>query len=269
MVRQPLTPADIQRFITQTGFIFEMQVAELLKHAGFKVELGKTFLDIESRKRREIDIVAKKNVNHVELNLIIECKKSDRDVWIFTCSDREAIRGNRRLKHYPIIEQMMWYFHDFHYFDKKFPLAQNYTIFDLNLEKKSTSIQIETCLEKLPKAVLARHARHKDGKKTALFLPVALFSGQIFTVSYDGIATILEDSHVKFPVEIESEAYLNPTLDKNMPTYKEEAAIVKSLEELSPRFQLDFVSNSGLTQYLSTLDERASVIPQWSKADKP
>ena len=70
--------------LTKSGFLFEQEVASELEAAGFHVETSWPYQDVETKKSREIDLRAVKNILHspehylqVFVELIVECKDSD------------------------------------------------------------------------------------------------------------------------------------------------------------------------------------------------
>jgi Holliday junction resolvase len=165
--------SDITSFLEKTGFILEMEIGEILKKKGYDVELGQDFLDLEENKKREIDIIAIKEINKIKVYLIIECKQSSYDDWIFICSDKKPKRYYRSVKHQPIINVRSLsknnLFSHLHNFNSTIPLAQNYIAFQKEKGKKSDGLQIQECLMKLPKALVYVATEAEEGK--SLFFP--------------------------------------------------------------------------------------------------
>lgn len=78
------TEAQVLNALGQSGFLFEQEIASALEEKGFHVETSWPFLDQETKKSREIDLRATKNVLHdvdsslqVFVELLVECKDSD------------------------------------------------------------------------------------------------------------------------------------------------------------------------------------------------
>lgn len=82
--------------LEKTGMPLELEVAEMLKSRGWKIELGAYYLDDATKENREIDIIARKLIDFdcftggmphfgfLTISLVIECKstKKGRD-WVF------------------------------------------------------------------------------------------------------------------------------------------------------------------------------------------
>jgi hypothetical protein len=72
------TPEQVLSALDRTGFVFEHRVARKLCEFGFTVDLNDAFVDPESGKSREIDVIASshKRVRQVGINVtvIAECK---------------------------------------------------------------------------------------------------------------------------------------------------------------------------------------------------
>lgn len=76
--------------LENNGFPLEMEVADSLFSMGFNVTHSDRYVDSDSLKDREIDVVAEKTWSHQEINfdfrlkLIIECKKSEKPFVLFS-----------------------------------------------------------------------------------------------------------------------------------------------------------------------------------------
>lgn len=84
----------IKEAIEKSGFPFEMEIASILKKAGWGVRPSVTYWDEDEEKPREIDIEADKSMEQtpegesikpysLSVALIIECKKTDKFAWVF------------------------------------------------------------------------------------------------------------------------------------------------------------------------------------------
>lgn len=124
-----VTAEAIAHFLQQTGFVFEMRANEVLLKTGYRTEINDQFLDLEGDTVREIDIIASKVINEINVHLIIECKQSATDKWIFICN-KDMPRFYHAVKHFPdvsaeILKQERL-FDDLHLFNRKIPLGHNY-----------------------------------------------------------------------------------------------------------------------------------------------
>jgi hypothetical protein len=71
--------------------------------------------------------------------------------------------------------------------------------------KKADQRQIDECVYKLPKALVDLASRVEGGKH--IFFPVALFSGQIFAVTYKGSLVVEQPPFLQYYTSFRSDAY--------------------------------------------------------------
>jgi hypothetical protein len=269
------TPAEIEDFLKQTGFVFEMRMHEALLKSGYACEISSTFYDLEGNTEREIDIVASKVVNDITVHFIFECKQSLLDKWIFICNKDDSGRFYYAVKHRPSIEvkvlQDTKLFSHFHTFSPKIPLAHNYICYSIVTGKKTDHLQIGECIHKLPKATVDVASHGEAGRH--LFFPVGLFSGQLFTVKYSGSLVVEERPFVQFFVRFKSDAYKDKfsyellgartggTFDfEESRKRSEEERIQKTARKLAPPYQIDFVTEAGLAEYLDIVEKEVAAV---------
>ncbi len=271
--------SDVASFLTKTGFILEMEVVEFLKKWGYQPKVNQYFLDLEDNKKREIDIVATKEINKILVHLIIECKQSLYDDWIFICSDRNPPRYYYAVKHIPKISDLKKskIFDSLHNFNRGIPLAQNYIAFQKEKGTKSSGQQIEECLLKLPKALFHIASKTRNNTKN-IFLPVGLFNRQLFTASYDKKLLVEKKELIQYFINFESEFYKDkkeikpPAVLINELEYfldlkkMEVEDIIETAESLKNIFQIDFVTKQGFGEYLKMIEKEIKEISvrKWS-----
>jgi hypothetical protein len=85
-----VSAATIAQFLDQTGFVFEMRANEVLLKSSYSTQFNDEFLDLEGDILREIDIIATKVVNDINVHFVVECKQSLTDKWIFMCNKKNA-----------------------------------------------------------------------------------------------------------------------------------------------------------------------------------
>lgn len=271
--RKKTKTSDVSKFLIATGFVFEMEIAELLKTKGYKVEMGQTFLDLEEGKRREIDIIASKEINKITVNLIIECKQSIEGDWIFVCLNKNPSRYYFAVKHFPVVTNLRKnkLLNCLHNFDRKIQIAQNYLTFLKKSGKKGENLQIKECLHKLPKALLYFASRRNEKVKN-IFFPVGLFSKQMFSISYDKELLVKEidliqyyinfdcmDYRYKRKFEGDEELFSMSAYEKNLRD-EETERIISTSRNSSSHFQIDFVTKKGLNNYLKMIEETVGKI---------
>src|SRR5699024_7637950 len=92
--------------INNTGFVLEYEVAHLFEENGWSVINNRYYLDDDSQRSREIDILAYK-VREIDetfyyTSLIISCKKSNEHLWTFLVKNLDEKDPN--IEKYPIID---------------------------------------------------------------------------------------------------------------------------------------------------------------------
>lgn len=284
-----ITSEKVEKFLTKTGFVLEMEIVKILKSHGYDVSVNQYFLDLEEGKKREIDIIAEKKINGVRLALVVECKQSLIDSWIFICSEKKPARYYSTVKHTPNVSinnlHKKELFNDLHNFDKKIPLAQNYIVLDNGTEKKSQSIQIDESIRKLPKALID-YVSKSDNKIKTIFIPISVFSGQLFTANYEEKLNVTEADIVLFDFLLESKFYKKKDVSSfsiaTIPKHEYDEAIysfdgvrptsyqlenmINVSEKLGNRFQINFVNKKNMSKYLEKVEENIKKIStkKWS-----
>lgn len=278
---------EVEEFLTKTGFILEMEVAELLRKKGFKVEVNKYFEDYDENKKREIDIIASKQIGEITLILVVECKQSLVDDWIFICSDKRPARYYTYLKHTPsLVEPRNSKVVDhLHLFDHAMPSAQNHVIKSRD-KKKSTSIQVDTCLEKLPKALVDLVRMKSTPHDRKIYLPIAVFSGDLFTAQYNKKLQVKITDWVQYKSSFVSAAYtyhyVSPFLNRRMYTAlsgddgteqekrKTNSVIAETSQKIGYEYLIDFVNKKGLIKLITRIESDISKVDllKWAVVDR-
>jgi hypothetical protein len=257
----------VKEFLTKTGFILEMQIAESLRNLQYTVKTNRYFHDYEEDKKREIDIIATKKVNDVTIFLVIECKQSLVDDWIFIHSDQKPSRYFQYAKHWPQAENLekTGLFSKLHSIDSFMPLTQNYIIKNRD-GSKSKSIQVETCLEKLPKALV--HFVYSAGGKShrMVFFSIAVFNGPMFIARYNKKLQVKEVQWLQYESTLESYNYtyhwgsLHQELylfgqNKDPEKEPKNSEVADTSRGLGNRYLIDFVTKKGLLKLISKIEQ--------------
>ena len=87
---------EVHAWLEDEGFPLEMRVAAAFRKAGFEVRQSNFYLDSESGKAREIDVIATDPdyMGVVDINFVIECKSSKKP-WILLSSDDALANYNK------------------------------------------------------------------------------------------------------------------------------------------------------------------------------
>lgn len=84
--------AELYDWLETQGYPLEMEVAKAFRASGFRVEQGAYYEDPDTKKSREIDIVASQTrlyeELHVWLTCFVECKLSHEKPWVLFTSQR-------------------------------------------------------------------------------------------------------------------------------------------------------------------------------------
>ena len=93
-VKVDITPPDlslVEEAVAKTGFLLEHEVTIKLRSEGWSVINNRYYLDDVSETAREIDLIAYKAKRHAGVfyytTLIISCKKSEENLWVFLSRD--------------------------------------------------------------------------------------------------------------------------------------------------------------------------------------
>ena len=81
----------IQKDMTIQGFPLEVKTSEILEGHGWTVTNQASYLDMETKKNRTLDILAEKNIYYAsnlvfDIWLCVECKKVTKP-WVFYTTD--------------------------------------------------------------------------------------------------------------------------------------------------------------------------------------
>src|SRR2546427_333259 len=97
---------NLRNWLAQEGYPTEMKAAALLRAAGFEVHQGRHYVDPDTGKSREIDLVCKADDPHgiASVNLVAECKASAKPWVVFTSA--HLLRGYNRFATYAILSDV-------------------------------------------------------------------------------------------------------------------------------------------------------------------
>ncbi|MBP9732082.1 MAG: hypothetical protein KBD29_01335 [Candidatus Magasanikbacteria bacterium] len=273
--------SDIFEFLKSTGFILEMEVADHLKSQGYSVKVNELYFDYEENKNREIDLIATKKVNDIELTLIIECRQSHDKDWIFICSDKEPSIYYNFVKYSPELEYNQRpseskIFDNTHIMGHKLPIAQNTVMKFKNQRKQANELTIRECLKKLPKAIIDYAHQNKNENKRIIYIPLVVFSNQFFSASYDGRLSINEHQIIRHSTIFDSQVYkynhnygevsaiFFPSILSNSVKSSEgkdtNIPVSKTSRDLGTNYLIDFVTKKGLNDYLKIIEEGINTI---------
>jgi len=78
------TLPDVEAWLTHQGYGFEHETAEAFRRAGFTASLGRTYIDPNSGRPRDIDVVAEVALSRAPAHIYVvaECKASAIGAWV-------------------------------------------------------------------------------------------------------------------------------------------------------------------------------------------
>jgi len=272
---------EIAKYLERTGFVFEMRVNEVLVESGYRTLISSEFLDLDGSVEREIDIIATKRINNIEVHLIIECKQSATDKWIFL-GNKKLMKSSLTIKHLPVIAprrvQKAKIFEKL-YSSTSAPLCHNYLAYTIAGDKEGNQSHITDCIHKLPKALVdfaARGVPHfwRGLEDRYLFFPVALFSNQMFVVWYKGTLQVKEVPALDYFTRFDSIAYAHSS-DSPAPEFSIYPEFIKHpspandiramKKDMRVIYEIKFVTENGLPQFLKRIEMGVETIDttQW------
>lgn len=271
--KDKVTVDQIEKFVTASGFILEMEIGKILEDVGYRVFPNQYFLDYDENKKREVDIVASKTVNEINIVFVIECKQNTKNDWIFVCSNKKPSRYYDFVKFFPVMppEQSAdktKIFNGLRILNNNLPIAQNSIIRHVN-GKQSDSRDIYECITKLPKALVGLVETIGIPEKRTIFFPVAVFSGQMFTVEYVEKLKITEVEAIQCTSDLDSDNYkyhynynrLSVFADNSENNTKKGNTPGADLNfKLGSRYLIDFVTKKGIKNFISNIENEISKI---------
>lgn len=89
---------QVLKWLNETGFPLEMAAASAFRQAGFDVQQSATYVDPQSEKGREIDVLASDPdiIGFIDLSVVLECKSSTKPWVVLTSKDALAIYNRLR-----------------------------------------------------------------------------------------------------------------------------------------------------------------------------
>lgn len=87
---------EVKKWLEERGFTLEMQTASAFRAAGFRVRQSSLYIDKETGKAREVDVLAisPDELRVVNIYFIVECKATKKP-WVLLCSSDTLNNYNR------------------------------------------------------------------------------------------------------------------------------------------------------------------------------
>lgn len=209
---EPKIIKDIQK----TGFPTEIVSASIMRHRGWKVINNTSYWDENEGKSREFDILAYNDVilqNQniaVRINLICECKKSEKP-WVFFMTEEkydssklsELIKSNEIKKqlsdisYIDIIADINML--KLHHYRKFSYLARTFYELFKGKENADHSTIIYSAIMSSIKSTLYLREYFSENKNFVIFYPVIIFNGNLFEayVSSDKSVDLKSSKHIQ------------------------------------------------------------------------
>lgn len=103
----------VKESLEKQGFLLEMKAADVFRQTGFEVRQCSQYLDPDSGKSREIDVLARDPdfLGIVDIQFAIECKASKKP-WVLLCSSQTLSGYNRLFAFAPMSDNCRHVFAD-------------------------------------------------------------------------------------------------------------------------------------------------------------
>ncbi|NTW15675.1 MAG: hypothetical protein HGA38_04915 [Candidatus Moranbacteria bacterium] len=282
MERNPILKPNIdkvKKFLNDTGFPFEMYASKTLRELGYEVKPNQFFYDIEGEKVREIDLVASKTIDGVEIVIVAECKQSNKEAWIFVAPEENSRKALKYIKHHPSVDfdSLRKCFSGVHLFSKSLPLATSCISYDFLNNKQAQSTAIIDAMNKAVKGTLDIISDRQylyGSEKKSLFFSVVLFSGDTFLATFDDKLHVKKVNHILYRETFDSEVYEDKTpiqnnvfsmagigvseTEDNWEQRRKKEKIIniqKNYSLYKPAFVVDVVNEKSIEQYIKLLEE--------------
>ena len=104
---------NVKEWLEKQGFLLEMKTAAAFREAGFEVRQSSQYLDPDSGKSREIDVLARDPdfLGVVDIQFAVECKASKKP-WVLLCSSQTLSGYNRLFAFAPMSDDCRHVFAD-------------------------------------------------------------------------------------------------------------------------------------------------------------
>lgn len=218
MAIDPILLNKIKSGLIKSGFPLELNIAQKLKQRDWAYSIGNSYLDFETYKLREIDIVAEKNINGFHVNLIVECKKSEKDQLIlYQTSSREKTGKNiffsTWLKCFPKItfardsgykeKNIISAFKDLPLCDETQHFAKNIIFSNGDNIKQDNTSFFSSLNSIIKKSILAGSDGYVETGFRILFLHVVIYDGFILKIlpNKDEIFDLVEVQYGQYEFE--------------------------------------------------------------------
>ena len=95
----------VRGWLEEQGFTLEMRTASAFRAAGFEVRQSSHYIDPETGKGREIDVVARDPdfIGVIDITFIVECKTTKKP-WVLLCSP-DTVAGYNRIFAYGVLSK--------------------------------------------------------------------------------------------------------------------------------------------------------------------
>ncbi|RYG46052.1 MAG: hypothetical protein EOO01_16795, partial [Chitinophagaceae bacterium] len=186
----------IKTALVKSGFPLEMEVAKILEKLGWDRSIGTQYLDFETSQIRESDIIANKIIDGVEVNIIIECKKSTEKQLILYQPERspfinKVYQSEDWFKFFPKIEFEKPYMEvEFRAQFFRLPLFQNSFTYSSNIiftkgnQVEQNNTPFFTSLNGVLKRSIIEWSKSNQ-KTRSIFLYVVIYDGYLLKLTQD------------------------------------------------------------------------------------
>ncbi|HWY38294.1 MAG TPA: hypothetical protein VNY73_07025 [Bacteroidia bacterium] len=268
----------IKEGIQKSGFPLELEIGNILGRNGWGFVIGNLYKDFETGKIREIDLLASKLINGVDVNLFITCKKSEDRQIVLYAPDRkkDKIIVDPIVKLFPdpmsikipfVSTMVPGAFKCLRLFKKNIPFANSLIITKGSVVTQDNISYLSSINGLIKKSVhtLAMDESIKKNYRN-LFLYIFVYDGLIFQLSTSKVE--------KFDLKEIKYGLLNYKLHYQMDSSSMDTGLMKAVSKLGDEFVVEIISSTQFEKHISELSDSIEKIDlemfeDWGKPGPP
>ena len=254
----------VKKALIDSGFPLEMIIAKVLEDDGWNTNLGDRYVDFETRVLREIDIIANKSVNGIEVYLVIECKKSDNKQLVLYAPtpDRQIMHFLPPFRVFPKFKpkdnrhKNIWY--QLPLFNDNIPLSNNIIFTKGDKVEQNNDSFFSSLNGMIKKSIDIGRDGFIDSEFRMMFLHLLIYDGVIYQLS-NSTSEDFSLEEIKYGQYVFKYRFKFPSVDS-----METEDIVKTANLFRFSNIIEILHPSHLKTYLQELQTAILAIPKKS-----
>jgi hypothetical protein len=257
MKEKPINPELLNKVkdgLIKSGFPLELRMAKIIEEKGWNYTIASHYLDFETNKLRESDIIADKIINGTEIYLMIECKKSD-DKQLILYQPKKQTKGHfsiLRTKCFPELDVEDDYYLIEHLsrLFKKLPVLStqhqfsNSIIFSKGNQIEQNNVSFFSSINSIVKRSITHYRKSKSRR---FYIYIIIYDGYILKLTYG------KDKETSFDlVEIDYGQY---SIDILFDKPKENLVVdIENIQAFGSNFIVEIMKPSFFSIYLDHIE---------------